>query len=75
MSEETKQLVKKLLTKDPTHRIEWMELLKVNINNEGRIVTNNRALFSLLSEENSSLFDTAKLSQSSKFTPIKEAKE
>jgi hypothetical protein len=26
------------LTKDPTKRIEWMELLKINISNEGRII-------------------------------------
>ena len=33
VSEETKRLLKKLLTKDPTKRIEWMELLKINITN------------------------------------------
>lgn len=48
MSEETKRLVKRLLTKDPTRRIEWMELLKVNITNEGRIAPDGRGMLSLV---------------------------
>lgn len=72
MSEETKRLVKRLLTKDPTRRIEWMELLKVNITNEGRIAPDGRGMLSLVEEEGGNILDNAKLLQSSKFTPVKE---
>jgi serine/threonine-protein kinase ULK2 len=72
VSEETKRLVKRLLTKDPTRRIEWMELLKVNITNEGRIANDGRGVISLVEEEGGSILDNAKLLQSSKFTPVKE---
>jgi len=27
-----------LLTKDPTKRIEWMDLLKTNISSEGKLI-------------------------------------
>jgi hypothetical protein len=40
--------MKRLLTKDPTKRIEWMELLKVNINLEGKIVSDGRGVLSLV---------------------------
>jgi serine/threonine protein kinase len=72
VSEETKRLVKRLLTKDPTKRIEWMELLKVNITNEG-IANDGRGVLSLGVEEGN-ILDTAKLLQSSKFTPAKDEK-
>jgi hypothetical protein len=40
--------MKRLLTKDPTKRIEWMELLKVNISLEGKIVSDGRGVLSLV---------------------------
>jgi hypothetical protein len=42
--------LKRLLTKDPTKRIEWMDLLKINISNEGKIIGDNR-LVSLVEDE------------------------
>ena len=48
VSEDTKRLLKKLLTKDPTKRIEWMELLKINITNEGRLLGNKQERLSLV---------------------------
>jgi serine/threonine-protein kinase ULK/ATG1 len=47
ISEETKKLLKRLLTKDPAKRIEWMELLKVNISIEGKIISDGRGVLSL----------------------------
>lgn len=48
-----------------------MELLKVNITNEGRIANDGRGVLSLMEDEGNVL-DGAKLLQSSKFTPVKE---
>jgi serine/threonine protein kinase len=68
VSEETKRLLKKLLTKDPTKRIEWMELLKVNITNEGKLVGNKQERLSLVEEdgqiEGGKLVESGKLSDS-----------
>jgi hypothetical protein len=41
-------LLRRLLTKDPTRRIEWMDLLKVNITSEGRLVGNKQERLSLV---------------------------
>ena len=73
VSDETKRLLRRLLTKDPTKRIEWMELLKVNISTDGRLASDGRGVFSLTEEENGAGFlESAKTLQSSKFTPVKE---
>jgi hypothetical protein len=41
-------MLRRLLTKDPTRRIEWMDLLKVNITSEGRLVGNKQERLSLV---------------------------
>ncbi len=64
VSDETKKLLRKLLTKDPTKRIEWMELLKVNISTEGKIVAMKERVS--LVEDDSNLFDSQKLVSSTK---------
>lgn len=64
VSDETKKLLRKLLTKDPTKRIEWMELLKVNISTEGKIVSMKERVS--LVEDDSNLFDSQKLVSSTK---------
>lgn len=76
VSEETKRLLRRLLTKDPTKRIEWMELLKVNISIDGRLASDGRGVMSLTEEEGGAGFlESAKTLQSSKFTPVKEERE
>lgn len=73
VSDETKRLLRRLLTKDPTKRIEWMELLKVNISTDGRLASDGRGVLSLTEEEGGAGFlESAKTLQSSKFTPVKE---
>jgi serine/threonine-protein kinase ULK/ATG1 len=69
VSEETKRLLKKLLTKDPTKRIEWMELLKINITNEGKLVGNKQERLSLVDEDG---LDSGKLAESTKLSTSKE---
>jgi serine/threonine protein kinase len=72
VSEDTKKLLRRLLTKDPTRRIEWMELLKVNITAEGKLVGNKQERLSLV-EEDGSVMEGAKLAESGSF-PTKEEK-
>jgi hypothetical protein len=70
VSEDTKKLLRRLLTKDPTRRIEWMELLKVNITTDGRLVGNKQERLSLV-EEDGNAMEGAKLAESGSF-PTKE---
>ena len=53
------------MTKDPTRRIEWMELLRTNIANDGKLVGGRQERLSLVEEDNGSL-DSAKLTESTK---------
>ena len=70
MTEDTKKLLRRLLTKDPTRRIEWIELLKVNITTDGRLVGNKQERLSLV-EEDGNAIEGAKLAESGSF-PTKE---
>ena len=45
-----------------------MELLRINITNDGRLVGNKQERLSLVEEDGSGL-DSAKLAESTKFTP------
>lgn len=49
-----------------------MQLLKVIINNEGKIANDGRGVISLVEDEGTSLLDNARLMQSTKFTPTKQ---
>lgn len=51
------------MTKDPTKRIEWMELLKVNISNDGKLIAGQQDRL-LLVEEEGATFDSLKLTES-----------
>jgi len=51
-----------------------MELLRVNITNDGRLVGNKQERLSLVEEDGNTL-DSAKLAESTKFTPIAKEQE
>jgi serine/threonine protein kinase len=70
ISEESKKLLRKILTKDPTKRIEWMELLKINIATDGKLVGNKQERLSLVEEDLNGL-ESAKLSESTKISYTK----
>lgn len=50
VTEQTKKLLRRLLTKDPTKRIEWMDLLKTNISSEGKLIATKERV-SLVDDE------------------------
>lgn len=68
ISEELKRLLKRLLTKDPTKRIEWMDLLRINIGNDGKLAANRQERLSLVEEEGGVGLESAKLMESTKLT-------
>lgn len=68
ISDELKRLLKRLLTKDPTKRIEWMELLRVHIGNDGKLAANRQERLSLVEEEGGVGLESAKLMESTKLT-------
>ena len=45
--------MRRLLTKDPTKRIEWMQLLSVNITADGKLASNKLERLSLVEEDGS----------------------
>lgn len=49
------------MTKDPTKRIEWMELLKINIATDGKLIGNKQERLSLVEDDLTGL-EAAKLS-------------
>ena len=57
--------MRRLLTKDPTKRIEWMELLRTNIATDGKLIGNRQERLSLVEEDGGSL-DNAKLAESTR---------
>ena len=57
--------MRRLLTKDPTKRIEWMELLRTNIATDGKLVGNKQERLSLV-EEDGGVLESAKLAESTK---------
>ena len=57
--------MRRLLTKDPTKRIEWMELLRTNIATDGKLVGNKQERLSLV-EEDGGILESAKLAESTK---------
>lgn len=58
VSNETKQLLRKILTKDPLKRIEWMELFQLKISNDGKIGEQKGRLS--LVDDNKNIFRTVK---------------
>lgn len=56
--------MRRLLTKDPTKRIEWMDLLKTNISNEGKLIAAKERVS--LVDDDMGLFDSQKLVSSAK---------
>lgn len=55
VTNETKKLLKRILTKDPTKRIEWMELFQIKISNEGKLLDQGAGKLTLVDEEKSLL--------------------
>lgn len=51
-----------MLTKDATRRIEWMELLRVNITGDGQIVKNRHDRVSLVEDDTHLCESTSKIS-------------
>lgn len=67
VSNETKVFLRRLLTKDPTKRIEWMELLSTKISSEGKLAE-NRTVLSLT--QDTPLYESSRMLESGKITPI-----
>lgn len=50
VSNETKTLMRRILTKDPQKRIEWMEIFQIKITNEGKLLEQNGSRTSLVGD-------------------------
>lgn len=51
VSNEVKQLLRRILTKDPQKRIEWMELFQIKISAEGKLVEQKAGRLSLVDDD------------------------
>ena len=51
VSNQTKQLLRRILTKDPQKRIEWMELFQIKISNEGKLIEQKAGRLSLVDDD------------------------
>lgn len=62
VSNETKKLLKRILTKDPQKRIEWMELFQLKISNDGKLLDPIQGRVSLVDDEKNAVREISETS-------------